>query len=115
MSTQAEIQLAQLLPGAEPAEPGGGGGMFLLLGAMLLFMYALIIRPEQKRRKEHKNMLGKLKRGDMIVTSGGLHGKITGISDEILTVEIAERVRVKISSSSVTSHVAAGGDEEKKS
>ncbi len=112
MKTHAEIQVAQAIPSPEGGGPPGAGlNMFFLLGAMVLFMYALIIRPEQRRRKEHKTMLSEMQRGDMIVTTGGLHGKVTGISDEILTVEIADRVKVKVSASAVTARVPVKGGE----
>jgi preprotein translocase subunit YajC len=92
---------------------GGGGGLlgFLLpFAALLLLMYALVIRPQQRQQKEHKNMLARVQRGDQIVTTGGLHGKVTGISDDVLTVEIAERVRVRISKSAIASRAAGGGE-----
>ena len=64
---------------------------------MFVIFYFLLIRPQQKRNKEHREMLGNLKKGDRVVTSGGLHGRITGMSDTTLTVEIADKVRVKVS------------------
>lgn len=66
---------------------------------VLLFVifYFLLIRPQQKRAKEHKKMLSEVKSGDTVITNGGLHGKVTEISDDILTVEIANNVRVKVS------------------
>ena len=63
--------------------------------------YFLMIRPQQKRAKEHKNFLDNLKKGDKIITSGGLYGTITGITDDAITVEIAEKVRVKIDKNTV--------------
>jgi len=99
-----------LLAQAAPAEEGGSGlGMFLLLGAMFLFMYAIIIYPQRKQQKEHQRMLSKVERGDQVVTSGGIHGKVTGISDDVVTVEIADRVRIKLSKSAISSRVPAGG------
>jgi preprotein translocase subunit YajC len=73
-----------------------------------------VIRPQSRQQKEQKKMLSQLQRGDAIVTSGGLHGRITGISDEVLTVEIAERVRVKISRSAVAARTPVGEQKEKK-
>ncbi len=82
------------------AAQGGGGLMatplvpiILMLGVMWFFL----IRPQQKKQKEHKEMLGNLKKGDRIITSGGLYGRITGITETTLTVEIADKVRVKVS------------------
>jgi preprotein translocase subunit YajC len=79
----------------------GGGGLLatplfpiiLMLGVMWFFL----IRPQQKKQKEHQNMINNLKKGDRIITSGGLYGRITGITDSTLTLEIADKVRVKVS------------------
>jgi preprotein translocase subunit YajC len=82
----------------------GGGASFLspsnpmfLLIAMFAVMYFLLIRPQQKKQKEHREMLNNLKKGDRIITSGGLYGRITGLTDATLTLEIADKVRVKVS------------------
>ena len=105
MRTQAELQTPSPWPVAEESPGGGGllGSPFLFLAAMLLLMWALIIRPQQRHQKQHKAMLSKVQKGDMVVTSGGIHGKVMGVTDDILTVEIADRVRVKLSRSSVAS------------
>ncbi len=107
MKLQQEVQVAQAVPGGEPSG-GGGIGIFLPLIAFFLIMYALMIRPQQKQQKEHKKMLAEVKRGDQIVTSGGIHGRVTGVTDDILTVEIAERVRVKLNKSAVSSRSGSG-------
>ena len=59
--------------------------------------YFLLIRPQQRKAKQHKQVLASLKKGDRIVSSGGLHGVITGLTDDIVTLEIAPKVRVKVS------------------
>ena len=85
--------------------PGcGGGGMMQLLPLLLMFVvfYFLLIRPQQKKAKEHQTMLSNLKRGDNIVTTGGLLGKITGLTDKTITVEVAEKIRLRV----LRSHVA---------
>ena len=83
---------------------GGSGGFasFIPLILMFVIFYFLLIRPQQKKTKEHRQMIDNLKTGDRIITSGGLHGRITGISESALTVEIAEKVRVKVNRGSVT-------------
>jgi preprotein translocase subunit YajC len=97
VKTQSEIQTPP--PGALAQEAPGGGGLlgspFLFLAAMLLLMWALIIR--------HKEMLSQIQKGDQVVTSGGLHGRVTGVADDIITVEIADKVRVRVSKSGVSS------------
>lgn len=94
------LALAQTAPSGD----GGGGGLigfFLPLAAMFLLLYALVIRPQSRQQKEHKKMLGEIQRGDQVVTSGGLHGRVTGIADDVLTIEIADQVRARIDKSSV--------------
>lgn len=77
--------------------------MMLLFVAMGLMMYALLIRPQQRRDKEQREMLAKVEKGDLIVSTGGIHGKVTGVADDVLTVEIAPNVRIKLSKSAVIS------------
>lgn len=83
---------------------GGAGGFasFIPLILMFVIFYFLLIRPQQKKTKEHRQMIDNLKTGDRIITSGGLHGRITGVSENALTVEIAEKVRVKVNRASVS-------------
>lgn len=88
--------------GAGAAGGSGGFASFIPLILMFVIFYFLLIRPQQKKTKEHRQMIDNLKTGDRIITSGGLHGRITGISESALTVEIAEKVRVKVNRGSVT-------------
>ncbi len=82
--------------------PGGAGGtemLFSLLPFVLIFviMYFLIIRPQRQRMKQHQEMIKNVRRGDTIVTSGGIIGKVSKVTDESeLQVEIAEGVKVRI-------------------
>jgi preprotein translocase subunit YajC len=79
------------------AEGGAGGfASFIPLILMFVIFYFLLIRPQQKKSKEHKAMISNLKKGDRIITSGGLYGRITGLDETTLTVEIADKVRVKV-------------------
>lgn len=77
---------------------GMGGLMIQLLPFILIFVvfYFLLIRPQQQRVKKHREMVESLRRGDEVVTSGGLIGKITRVADNELTVELAQGVRVKV-------------------
>ncbi len=82
--------------------PGGGGGSsqilsFLPIILIFVIFYFLLIRPQQKQRKEHQNLLSNLKVGDNVLTTGGIYGRITGIKDDKVTVEISDKVRVKVS------------------
>lgn len=81
--------------------PGGGGGSsqilsFLPIILIFVIFYFLLIRPQQKQRKEHQSLLSNLKEGDNVLTSGGIYGRITGIKDDKVTVEISDKVRVKV-------------------
>ena len=92
--------LAYAMGGLGGTGGGGaqGGGFAALVPLLLMFaiFYFLLIRPQQKKQKKHREVLAALKRGDMVVTSGGLHGKITGLTERVITLEIAEKVRVKV-------------------
>jgi preprotein translocase subunit YajC len=86
--------------GGGPGADGGAGFLstpLLPIILMLAIMWFLLIRPQQKKQKEHRELLSNLKKGDMIITSGGLYGRITGVTEAVLTVEIADKVRVKVS------------------
>ena len=87
--------------GAAGQGAGGFGGLIPII-LMFVIFYFLLIRPQQKRNKEHKEMIANLKKGDRIITSGGLYGRITGLDDAALTVEIADKVRVKVARGNVS-------------
>jgi len=80
------------------AGQGGGGGFSAIVPLLLMFaiFYFLLIRPQQKKAKEHREMISNLKKGDRVVTSGGIHGRITSLDEGTVTVEIADKVKVKI-------------------
>lgn len=83
---------------AAPTAPTGPAAMlqFAPFLIIILIFYFLLIRPQQKRAKEHQDFLQALKKGDAVVTTGGLFGTITGLNDKFVTLEIADNVRVKI-------------------
>ncbi len=81
---------------------GGGFSAFVPLILMFAIFYFLLIRPQQKKQKELRTMLGDLKKGDRVITTGGIHGKITSLDDAILTIEIADKVRIKVSRGNIT-------------
>jgi preprotein translocase subunit YajC len=94
--------------GSGQAAPGNPLMQFMPLILMFVIFYFLLIRPQQKKTKEHRQMIDNLKTGDRIVTSGGLHGRVTGVSEGTLTVEIAEKVRVKVNRGSVSALMQTG-------
>jgi preprotein translocase subunit YajC len=63
---------------------------------MVAIFYFLLIRPQQRKAKEHRQLLENLKRGDRVITAGGLIGEITAMSDQIITVEISDKVKVEV-------------------
>ena len=85
-------------------------GLVTMLPLVLIFVvfYFLLIRPQSKRAKEHKAMVAALGTGDEVVTAGGILGKVTELSDQFLTVEIADGVRVKVQRHTVTSVLPKG-------
>ncbi len=80
----------------------GGFSAFIPLILMFVIFYFLLIRPQQKRTKQHREMINNLKPGDRIVTGGGIHGRVTAVGDNTLTVEIADKVRVKVNRGNVS-------------
>ena len=92
---------------AAPAAGPGGLGAFLPLILIFAVFYFLLIRPQQKKAKEHQIYLSNLKKGDQVVTSGGIHGEITGLTEKVVTLEIADNVRIKVSRQYIVGSVAA--------
>ncbi|WP_028584960.1 preprotein translocase subunit YajC [Desulfogranum mediterraneum] len=92
---------------------GGAGGIASFVPLILIFVvfYFLLIRPQQKKAKEHQQYLSNLRKGDKIVTGGGIHGQITGITDSVVTLEIAENVRIKVNRASI---MGSANDGDKK-
>jgi len=103
--------LAYAMGGGGAGAEGGqsaGFGAFVPLIIMFAIFYFLLIRPQQKKAKQHKELLGGLKKGDRVVSSGGLHGTVTGLTDDVVTMEIAPKVRVKVSRASISGFMAKG-------
>ena len=103
-------------------QPGGGlGTMLVPMVAIFAIFYFLLIRPQQRQQREQQAMLKSVAKGDKVVTSGGLHGVVTGTTDDVLTLEIAsaggQRVQVKVDRARIDRRVAKaesgkGGDKE---
>lgn len=83
---------------AEGANAAAGGGVmdFLPLIALVAVFYFLVLRPQSKRAKEHKAMMEALQKGDEVVTSGGVVGRVTKVHEEYASVELAENMEVKV-------------------
>lgn len=92
-----------------PADPGTGiMNTIIMFGLMFLILYFMIIRPQQKRQKERQKMIDSVKKGDRVVTSGGIHGVVAGVEDKTLLVEIADKVKVKVERGSIAGVVKEG-------
>ncbi len=85
-------------------QAGGGAGTMnlIFIGGILLVFYFFMIRPQQKKQKDQKKFIGDIKKGDKIVTLGGIHGKVTAIDDNTITLEVDRGARIKMDKSSIS-------------
>jgi preprotein translocase subunit YajC len=114
------IMLFGLLVSTAQAQTAAGGSqpsafeMFVPFIFIFVIFYFLIIRPQSKRSKDHSKFLNEVKRGDEVVTSSGILGRIEGLTDQFVTLEIADGVRVKMLRSQIATSQKAATQEEKK-
>jgi len=89
--------------GAGQGQPGGASAFSGVLMILVIFgiFYFLLVRPQMKKQKEHQSMVNSLKKGDKVVTTGGIHGTVVGIKDDIAVIKIAEEVKIEVSKSCV--------------
>ena len=98
------LELAFAMAPPPEGSEGGGGGFLALLPPMIMMFaifYFILIRPQQKKQKETRKMLDDLKEGDNVVTLSGIHGSIKKIKDDIVMLQIADNVRIKINRTSI--------------
>lgn len=95
MSLHAVVGLQAAAP-APAARPGGAFVEFIPFLLIFFIFYVLWIRPQARQQKEKEAQLKSIEKGDLVVSAGGLHGRVIGVTDDVLSVEIAERVRVKL-------------------
>ena len=95
---------------AQAGAPAGGGqySFLIMMVALLGIMYFMMIRPQQKKTKEHQSMVAKLASGDEVVTSGGILGRVIDVGDSFVTLEIADSVRIKVQRGQVSSLMPKG-------
>ena len=108
----AELAFAASAP---PGAAGGSGAMMtqiVFFAAIFAIFYFLLIRPQQKQKRDREQMLTALKKGDRIVTTGGLHGTVTGMSDHTVTVRVADQVKLEFDRSAV-GKILVGGTADK--
>ena len=106
-----EILLAMAPQGGE-----GGGSMvstLIMFGAIFAIFYFMIIRPQQKRAKERDKMLGEVKKGDKIITNGGIHGTVAGLEEKTLLIDVGNNVKLKLDRSAIGSVLRSKDEEEK--
>lgn len=98
MTFPTTFVLAQAVPGA-----AANGGVSMLIMMIVLFglMYFMMIRPQMKRQKEHRQMVSALAKGDEVVTNGGIAGRVDDVGETFITVEIAPNVKIKLQKSAV--------------
>ena len=111
--TLAPVEL--VLAGA--AAPGGAGGNAVLtqvvfFGAIFAIFYFLLIRPQQKQRKDREVLLAAVKRGDRVVTSSGMHGTVTGLDETTVTLRVADQVKITFDRGSIGRVVEGQGDKD---
>lgn len=92
------------------AAPGASSQFtpLLMVGVFFVIFYFLLFRPQQKRAKEHQNLISKLTAGDEVVTTGGVLGKVTDVGDTFVTLEIADGVRIKVQKVQITQLMPKG-------
>ena len=95
------------------AQSGSGGGpgplvQFLPLALVFVVFYFLLIRPQQQKAKVHREMINNLKRNDEVVTAGGLYGRVVELNEKVVTLEIAQNVRVRVDRPRIEEVVTAG-------
>ena len=97
---------------AQPAGPGGGLGAFMPIIVLFAIFYFLLIRPQQKKSKEHQATLEALQSGDTVITNGGLYGTVIKIDGHVVTLQCSDKVRVKVIKKAISSKVDPSTMEE---
>ncbi|KPX79109.1 Preprotein translocase, subunit YajC [Pseudomonas amygdali pv. photiniae] len=93
---------------APAAGPAGSGFEWIFLVGFLVIFYLMIWRPQAKRAKEQKNLLGNLQKGDEVVTSGGIAGKINKVTDDFVVIEVSDTVELKIQKGAIAATLPKG-------
>lgn len=113
------LNLAVTFLMAPPGEGGTGGGSLMstviMLGSIVAIFYFMILRPQQKRQKERERLLSALKKGDKVITSGGLHGSIAGLDDKTALVQVSDTVKMKFERSAIATVLRESDAETKES
>lgn len=105
-----DLAFAQTAPSPSGASPLVS---FAPLVLVFLIFYFLLIRPQQKKAKEHRQMIDSLKKNDLVITSGGIHGRVISLTDTELTVEVAPNVRIRVQRAHISQLVEKTSKEAK--
>ena len=81
---------------------GGGSTQFILLGGMILVFYLFMIRPQQTKQKKQRAFISEMKKGDQVVTAGGMHGKIVATTEHTVTLEVDKGINIKFEKGSIS-------------
>lgn len=84
------------------AAPGGGIGNFVFIGAIILVFYFFMVRPQQKKQKDQKKFVEEIKKGDMVVTIGGMHGKVYAVEDDAIILDVDKGTKLKFEKTSIS-------------
>ncbi len=93
---------------AAAPQQGGGLSLMIMLAVFVLFMYFVMWRPQSKRAKEHRDLLGSLTKGDEVVTAGGILGKINKVTDTYVVLALTDNVEITLQKSSIVSALPKG-------
>lgn len=108
-----KMDIFPLMMTPQEGQSGGGSGFFIMLGLMFVVMYFFMIRPQAKRAKKQQQYREELKKGDKIVTTGGIHGKIAEVRDTTFILDIEGGGKLKIDKSAVSMEASALLNNEK--
>lgn len=100
-------EAAAAVEGAQAA-PADGTFSLVMIAAIFVLFYFMLIRPQNKRAKEHRELIGNLKKGDEIITSGGMLAKVTGLDEQYIKASIAEGIEISIQRSAVSAVLPKG-------
>lgn len=108
MSLFIESAYAEAAAQAPGAPPAAAAFDWILIVGMVVLFYFFLIRPQNKRAKEHRELIGALAKGDEVVTSGGMLGKISKVTDDYVVVEIANNLEIKLQKNSIQASLPKG-------
>ncbi|NOY82371.1 MAG: preprotein translocase subunit YajC [Kiritimatiellaeota bacterium] len=97
----ATVAAAQPAPGGAPGDLRGMLGSFMPMILIFVIMYLLLIRPQQKKAKEHRELVSQLKAGDAVVTNGGIHGTVSTVKEKTIMLKVADGVEIEVARAAV--------------